>query len=161
LSEQGGTIAGEPATADELRDLIADAHPTSTLRRLVTDANGGILDAGRTRYAVTGIQRYVLDLRDGTCRFAGCTRPARWCEIDHATAWNRGGRTDLADLGNLCKHHHQLRTHGGWDITASTGTGACTWRSPLGRIYQHTPPDLVPPAPPKREPTESAAVPPF
>jgi hypothetical protein len=141
---QGGTIAGEPVTADTIRDLLVDADPTSTLRRLVTDSTGCIIDAGRTRYAITDTQRHLLALRDGTCRFPGCTRPATACEIDHARSWRHGGRTDLDNLGPLCQHHHQLKTHGGWTITASRRSGACTWRSPLGRVYHHQPPPLLP-----------------
>ncbi|MBI1349918.1 MAG: HNH endonuclease, partial [Actinomycetales bacterium] len=137
-----GNIAGEPVTADTIRDLLADADPSSTLRKLVTDAAGCIVDAGRARYAISDLQRRLISLRDGTCRFPGCTRPAENCEIDHATAYDSGGRTDLDNLGPLCKHHHQLKTHGGWHITASHRTGHCTWRSPLGRIYHHEPPGV-------------------
>jgi hypothetical protein len=143
-TDPGGTIDGEPVTADTLRDLLADAADTSTLRRIVTDTAGCIIDAGRTRYAITDTQRHLLALRDGTCRFPGCSRPATTCQIDHAIPWRRGGATDLDNLGPLCTHHHQLKTHGGWEITASRRDGACTWRSPLGRIYQHQPPDLLP-----------------
>ncbi len=141
----GGSVAGEPATADAIRELLADVAPTSTLRRLVVDAGGCIVDAGRTRYAISDTQRHLVTLRDGTCRFPGCTRAAATCEIDHADPWDSGGPTDLANLGALCKHHHQLKTLGGWTITQSKRSGACTWRSPLGRVYDHAPPELVPP----------------
>ncbi|MBI1352584.1 MAG: hypothetical protein GC156_15895, partial [Actinomycetales bacterium] len=100
---------------------------------------------GRARYAISDLQRHLLALRDGTCRFPGCTRPAENCEIDHARPYDSGGRTDLENLGPLCKHHHQLKTHGGWHITTTHRTGHCTWQSPLGRIYHHEPPDTRPP----------------
>jgi hypothetical protein len=143
----GGTIGGEPVTADVIADLLTQAGPATTLRRLVIDPDGCVIDAGRARYAISDVQRTLIDLRDGTCRFPGCTRRASRCEIDHATAWDDGGPTDLANLGALCKHHHQLKTHGGWRITSSVRTGACTWRSPLGRVYEHRPPPLTPPGP--------------
>ncbi|MBI1352625.1 MAG: DUF222 domain-containing protein, partial [Actinomycetales bacterium] len=143
----GGSIGGEPVTADTIRDLLADADPSSTLRKLVTDAAGCIVDAGRARYAISDLQRHLLALRDGTCRFPGCTRPAENCEIDHAVPYDSGGGTDLENLGPLCTHHHQVKTHGGWHITTSRRSGACTWRSPLGRIYHHEPPDHIPAAP--------------
>ncbi|MBI1350081.1 MAG: DUF222 domain-containing protein, partial [Actinomycetales bacterium] len=133
----GGSISGEPVTADTIRDILGDADPDSTLRRIVTDASGCIIDAGRARYAISDLQRRLITLRDGTCRFPGCTRPAEVCEVDHATAYHAGGRTDLENLGPLCKHHPQLKTHGGWHITTSRRSGACTWRSPLGRVYHH------------------------
>jgi hypothetical protein len=158
VGSQGGTIAGEAVTADAILDLLAEAGPKSTIRRLVVDSAGCIVDAGRTRYAISDAQRHVVALRDGTCRFPGCARRAAGCEIDHATPWDDHGPTDVANLGALCKHHHQLKTHGGWAITRSTRSGACTWRSPLGRVYEHQPPDLLPrdPGPPPPE-----APPPF
>jgi hypothetical protein len=143
----GGAIAGEAVTAEVIRELVTKASPTSTVRRLFADSTGCIIDAGRTRYAISDTQRYLIALRDGTCRFPGCSRSASRCEIDHATAWDDGGGTDLDNLGALCKQHHQLKTHGGWRITSSQRSGACTWRSPLGRVYEHTPPGLTPPKP--------------
>ncbi len=142
---QGGTIAGVPADSSSILDLIAEADSGSTIRRLVVDGAGCVVDAGRRRYAVTDLQRQVISLRDGTCRFPGCVRLAHRCEIDHATPWDTGGETDLDNLGALCKHHHQLKTFGGWRITRSSRAGTCTWRSPLGRIYEHQPPELIPP----------------
>ena len=147
-SEQGGRIGNTPATGDEVRDLIgAAALQSSTIRRLVTDSAGCILDAGRRHYLASDLQKLVIRLRDQYCRFPGCTRPAERCEIDHASPYDAGGHTDTCNLGPLCKHHHEMKTSVYWHITASARDGSCTWRSPLGRIYQHTPPDLIPPPP--------------
>jgi hypothetical protein len=147
-SEQGGRIGHTPCTADEIRDLLADAAlGSSTIRRLVTDSAGCILDAGRRHYLASDLQKLVLKLRDQHCRFPGCNRPAERCEIDHAHPYDAGGHTDTCNLGPLCKHHDELKTTGYWHITTSHRDGSCTWRSPLGRIYQHEPPDLVPPPP--------------
>ena len=149
VSEQGGRIGHTPCTADEITDLIAQAAlESSTIRRLVTDSAGCILDAGRRHYLASDLQKLVLRLRDQHCRFPGCNRPAERCEIDHAKPYDAGGLTDTCNLGPLCKHHHELKTAGYWHITASARDGSCTWRSPLGRIYQHEPPDLIPPRPP-------------
>jgi hypothetical protein len=148
-SDACGRVGNTPATADEVRDLIAQAAvKSSTIRRLVTDSTGCILDAGRSHYLASDIQKLVIRLRDGYCRFPGCNAPAERCEVDHATPYDAGGPTDLWDLGPLCKHHHQMKTGGYWHIIASHRDGTCQWRSPLGRIYDHTPPDLVPPRPP-------------
>jgi hypothetical protein len=152
-SEQGGRIGNTPCTADEIRDVLADAAlGSSTIRRLVTDATGCILDAGRRHYLASDLQKLVLRLRDQHCRFPGCNRPAERCEIDHAKPYDAGGLTDTCNLGPLCKFHHELKTAGYWHITASARDGSCTWRSPLGRIYQHEPPDLIPPRPPDDPP---------
>lgn len=143
----GGRIGVEPVHADLIRDLIADTATDSTIRRLVTDPVGTVIDIGRAHYAPTGLQQRLIQLRDGRCRFPGCTKRAETCEIDHAQPWDAGGATDLANLGALCKRHHQAKTHGGWQITTSDRTGRCQWRSPLGRIYDHQPEPLVPPTP--------------
>jgi hypothetical protein len=147
-SDACGRIGNTPATADEITDLIAQASlESSTIRRLVTDSAGCILDAGRRHYLASDLQKLVLRLRDQHCRFPGCSRPAERCEIDHAHPYDAGGHTDQCNLGPLCKFHHEMKTAGYWHITASAKDGSCTWRSPLGRIYEHTPPDLIPPPP--------------
>ncbi|MFN8171337.1 MAG: DUF222 domain-containing protein [Candidatus Nanopelagicales bacterium] len=149
-SDACGRIGNTPATADEITDLIAQASlESSTIRRLVTDSAGCILDAGRRHYLASDLQKLVLRLRDQHCRFPGCSRPAERCEIDHAHPYDAGGHTDQCNLGPLCKHHHEMKTAGYWRITTSRRNGSCTWRSPLGRVYQHEPPDLVPPRPPR------------
>ncbi len=155
----GGVVGGSAVSSEVIRDLVAAASTSSTIRRLVTDSTGCIVDAGRTRYAVSDTQRHLIALRDGTCRFPGCSRAAVRCEIDHATPWDDGGGTDLDNLGPLCKHHHQMKTHGGWRITVSHRSGRCTWRSPLGRVYEHEPTPLVPP--PRQSVVTSSETPPF
>jgi hypothetical protein len=151
-SDACGRIGNTPATADEVRDLIAAAAESSMIRRLVTDSTGCILDAGRSHYLASDIQKLVITLRDGCCRFPGCNAPAERCEVDHVVPYDAGGPTDLWDLGPLCKHHHQMKTSGYWHIITSHRNGTCRWRSPLGRIYDHTPPDLTPPRPPDDPP---------
>jgi hypothetical protein len=146
-SDACGRIGNTPATADEVRALIAEAAvKSSTIRRLVTDSTGCILDAGRSHYLASDLQKLVIRLRDGYCRFPGCNAPAERCEVDHAVPYDAGGPTDLWDLGPLCKFHHQMKTGGYWHIITSHRNGTCRWRSPLGRIYDHTPPDLTPQA---------------
>ena len=149
VSEQGGRINTTAVQADVVRDTIAACGSSSTIRRLVTDPAGVILDAGRSHYLGSDVQKLVVKLRDGYCRAVACDTPA-WTpgtEIDHATPWGSGGETNMNELGALCKHHHQIKTHGGWALEATTRRGDGTWRSPLGRIYQHTAPDLLPPPP--------------
>ena len=137
-----GPAAGTPLTAQAVRDLVADPETPTVLRRLVTDpVTGHLLDRGRRSYEVTDAMRAFLSVRDRTCRFPGCTRSAARCQVDHAIAWDDGGLTNLANTGPLCTRHHQLKTHGGWDITESHDDGSCRWRSPAGRTY------AIPPAP--------------
>jgi hypothetical protein len=84
-SDACGRIGNAPAIADEITDLIAQAAlESSTIRRLVTDSAGCILDAGRRHYLASDLQKLVLRLRDQHCRFPGCTRPAERCEVTRA-----------------------------------------------------------------------------
>lgn len=104
-----------PIGADVVRDLIADAEIGITMRRLVTaPVTGHLLDAGRRSYEVPASLRAFIVARDQVCRFPGCRRRADRCQIDHAIAWDDGGRTDGENLGALCVRHHQLKTHAGW-----------------------------------------------
>ena len=124
--------------------LLDDPETTATMRRLVVDPySGHLLDVGRRTYEVPRRLRDYIALRDRTCRFPGCGRRADRCQVDHALAWGDGGATSPDNLGALCVRHHQLKTHGDWQILASRPDGSCTWRSPAGRRYEH-PPRAVP-----------------
>ncbi len=120
--------------------LLADPAIACTLRPVITDPDGHVLDAGRRRYALPAALRRLIIARDRTCRFPGCGRSAQLAEIDHARAWTDGGASDAANLGALCTRHHQLKTLAGWQITHSWIDGTCTWRSPAGYRYDHDPP---------------------
>jgi hypothetical protein len=143
-----GTLgASTLVTVDDLRAMLDDPGVPCTLRRLVTDPlTGGVIDVGRRRYDVTGQLRQFIVRRDRTCRFPGCGRRAITCQIDHALAWEDGGRTDAENLGALCVRHHQLKTHGGWELVESRVDGGCAWRSPLGRRYERPPEAVAPPS---------------
>ncbi len=130
-----------PVSAAAVRDLLADPDVAVTMRRLVTDPlSGHLLDYGRRTYAVPQALRDFVVARDKVCRFPGCRRRADRCQIDHAIAWDDGGHTSPLNLGALCTRHHQLKSHGSWQITVSRADGSCTWRSPQGRRYDHDPP---------------------
>lgn len=83
------------------------------------------------------LDRYVR-LRDRTCQFPGCNRPAEYTDLDHRTAFAAGGRTTAANLWCLCRHHHRLKHEGGWRLH-SNPDGTHTWTSPTGRRYRNSP----------------------
>lgn len=64
------------------------------------------------------LRRQVL-LRDGTCVFPWCSRPARACDLDHVVPYdpsrrsNGAGQTRSSNLAALCRSHHRLKTHSG------------------------------------------------
>ena len=132
LAENPGQLSGYgPTSADVARELAADAK----WRRFITDPlTGNLLDYGRESYKPPQALVDFLMARDRTCRFPGCRQSARRSDIDHAQAWDEGGKTDTSNLGVLCRRHHRLKTHGGWALK-SFEDGSCEWISPAGKKY--------------------------
>ncbi|GAA1622819.1 hypothetical protein GCM10009744_07670 [Kribbella alba] len=114
-SEVGGTCGGSRI---ELR--VTDQPPTS-------DPNSYTPSAAMDRY---------VRLRDRTCQFPGCNRPAEFTDLDHRVAFAAGGRTTAANLWCLCRHHHRLKHEGGW-LLHPNRDGTYTWTSPTGRRYRN------------------------
>ncbi|KAB3523354.1 HNH endonuclease [Corynebacterium sp. zg254] len=79
-------------------------------------------------YSPTDAQRAFVQARDGHCRFPGCEISAHMCEMDHIQRYAGGGPTHTDNLHLLCKHHHQLKTAGIWDVTRYADSGE-TWTS--------------------------------
>jgi hypothetical protein len=76
----------------------------------------------------------AVELRDRTCVFPWCNRPARGCDKDHIVPWDQGGPTSSDNLASLCRRHHRLKTHGGWTYTMLE-PGSYLWRSPHGHTW--------------------------
>jgi GNAT superfamily N-acetyltransferase len=103
--ETWGRIDGEYTGTLHRRDverMLCDR----TLSRVVTGPDGLPLDVGRSRRTVPPQTRRALAVRDGGCRYPGCTRPPGWCDAHHVIHWNDGGVTDLVNLVFHCDHHH-------------------------------------------------------
>ncbi len=160
----------EPAELDgvgpidlETAKLLAGTA-TSFIRVLTDPHTGAVLGVGRDRYRLPAELRRAVQVRDRTCRFPGCRRPAKGCDIDHSTDWQHGGGTDLCNLACLCKKHHRLKHEMNWAITHRPD-GTLIWTSALGRrhttqaaAYWPPPPEPRSPAPP-REPRPPGAPP--
>ena len=149
-SEEPGFLEGYgPITADVAREITGGAP--SLTRLLTHPETGAVLSVGKEHYTVPADLRRWLRLRDGTCRFPGCTRPASRSEIDHTTAWEHGGPTDYDNLAHLCGPHHRLKHQTLWSVVQEPG-GVLVWTSPSGAIHRTCPETtLGPPAtlPPK------------
>jgi hypothetical protein len=148
-SDEPGDLAGygpiDPETARRL------AGKSKTWYRLLTDAETGApLSLGRTKYKPTRQMRDYLRLRDGSCRWKGCNRQAKHCDIDHTEAWEFGGPTDCDNLSHLCPKHHRLKHQTTWQAKQLPG-GTIRWTSPDGRSYV-TEPDVPLSPPPKPRP---------
>ena len=133
LKDNPGLLAGYgeiPASAARL--LATDAK----WKRFITDPiTGNLMDYGRLTYEPPQPLVDFIVARDRRCRFPGCRQPARICDIDHAIAWEEGGRTSKENLGLLCRRHHRMKTHGGWKLL-SYEDGSCQWTSPTGKVFQ-------------------------
>lgn len=133
LTRRPGELSGYgPISAETARELSKDA----TLRRLLTDPiTGTMVDLGRSRYRPTAYLRRLIDGRDRTCRFPGCSRRATDCDADHITAWSPGGHTSSANLHPLCRMHHNLKTDQVWTVAVNPDRSE-SWTSPLGFGYR-------------------------
>ena len=73
-----------------------------------------------------------VGLRDQTCVFPWCTRPARRCDTDHVIpARTPGAITCGCNLAPLCRRHHRLKTHSPWTYLV-LDPGTYLWTSPHG-----------------------------
>jgi hypothetical protein len=82
----------------------------------------------------TAAQRRALAARDGACVFPGCHRSPAWCDAHHLDPFHTGGRTDVARLASLCRHHHGVTHRRGWQMFA-TADGWFWWQTPSGRTF--------------------------
>ena len=82
-------------------------------------------------------------MRDRTCRFPWCQRPARACDADHVVAYDHAaeaegrvqpGPTHTDNLAALCRRHHRLKTHSRWQVSAPK-PGLLVWTSPHGHCW--------------------------
>jgi hypothetical protein len=85
---------------------------------------------------------HLIRVRQRTCSFPGCRRPARRCDLDHTVPYDQGGATCECNLAPLCRRHHQAKQAFGWQLTQDQ-PGVMTWRTPSGRTHT-TVPDQYP-----------------
>lgn len=111
------------------------AHAPSLRRFLVDPVDGTVLTTDRGTYTVPAALRALLQARDVTCTFPGCTRAATSCDVDHVRAWVDGGPTVADNLTHLCRHHHVLKHQTGWRV-ARAPDGLLAWTSPTGRVHR-------------------------
>ncbi|MEI2785196.1 MAG: DUF222 domain-containing protein [Candidatus Nanopelagicales bacterium] len=120
---------------------IADAHAEDLLRRLELPSAIIRLTPPQFRigYAPTVKMRRYVQVRDRHCRFPGCRRTARSCDLDHIVAYP-AGPTDVDNLQPLCRTHHRVKTHGGWHVERGPNN-TMIWTSPRGKRYTSHPDD--------------------
>lgn len=112
LSSDPAVIPGlGPIAPERARELAADGR----WRAWVTDSAGAVVASGSAGYVPSaGLARQVR-AREPFCRMPGCRHPAERCDLDHTVAYPVGPTT-AANLGPLCRRHHNLKTHLGWTL---------------------------------------------
>ncbi|MGI9015614.1 MAG: DUF222 domain-containing protein, partial [Euzebya sp.] len=114
----GRTRDGQMISAAQARRLACDA----ALRRVVLGATGQVLDVGRATNAWSVAQVAAAEQTFGGCAFpvqdgTMCGQRSSWCDIHHVHWWRNGGKTDQANGAPLCRRHHTMVHHDGWDLT--------------------------------------------
>jgi hypothetical protein len=106
-----------PISPQAARLLACD----SIVHRIVLGPDSIPLDVGRAARIVPAPIRRALLVRDRGCAFPTCDRPASWCQAHHIKHWSDGGETSLDNCVLLCRFHHRLMHHTGWDVHAVPG----------------------------------------
>ena len=98
----GAELDGKCAVDPETAKILAGNAPA--FDRVFLDPITGTVLAVNRRFATPAQRRYLV-ARDIRCRFPGCRRPARDCDMDHREDWALGGKTDVENLGALRLSH--------------------------------------------------------
>jgi Domain of unknown function (DUF222) len=141
VPDQPGELPGHgPIPADLARSIAADA----TWQRIFTDpVTGRLVHVDRGAYTPPAALAEHVRTRDQTCRFPGCRRAARWCDLDHRVPYPHGP-TCACNLCCLCRHHHRLKQHPHWRLEG-THDDTFVWTTPTGSRYLTEPPPLLDP----------------
>ncbi|NPD06176.1 DUF222 domain-containing protein [Nocardioides sp. zg-1308] len=124
----------------QVKDWCRDSRTKVTVKPVI-DLNAELTAPG---YDIPDRIREQVILRDRTCVFPWCTRPARACDIDHVVPYDHDadaegtpqpGPTVSSNLAPECRWHHRLKTHTGWRYEV-TGIGVYEWTSPHGHRYR-------------------------
>ena len=114
-------------TADQVRGWCAHPDTQVTVRPVIDLEEFVHVEA----YEVPERLAEQTRLRDHTCVFPWCTRPARSADCDHVVPHQRGAPTCSCNIAALCRRHHRTKTHANWSYTV-LGPGTFLWSSPHG-----------------------------
>jgi len=88
-------------------------------------------------YRPGGLLAHLVRVRQRTCGFPGCRRPASACDLDHTRPYDQGGATCDCNLSPLCRRHHRAKQAPGWHLEQPE-PGILAWNLPHGRTYLTT-----------------------
>jgi hypothetical protein len=123
-----------PVTAEQVRLWCGHPDAQVVVKPVVDLADHVHVGA----YEVPDRIAEAVALRDHTCVFPWCTRPARRChpddqpcDCDHVVPHGRAGPTCSCNIAPLCRRHHRIKTHTAWTYTVLE-PGSYLWSSPHG-----------------------------
>jgi hypothetical protein len=82
--------------------------------------------------------RHLLQVRDGKCSFPTCSRRARESDFEHATPYDKDGRTCGCNCHMCSRSCHRTKQSAGWSVTSFL-PGFHQWTTPAGRAYLQEP----------------------
>jgi hypothetical protein len=127
-----------------MRDLIALAAKSVHYLAVFDDHTERPLYLGRQKRLATADQRLICYARDRGCARPNCLEPGYRCEVHHARAWARGGRTDADELYFLCGNDHGMATRG--EAETRVVRGRLAWTDGTGPPeinHAHHPDELL------------------
>lgn len=98
-------------------DLLGDATWKLIVTRGVDVANVTTLSRKASAAMLA-----ALAWRSPVCSVEGCGRTI--LQIDHRIPWATTHHTTLSELDPLCPHHHDAKTHDGWELVDGCGLRA-------------------------------------
>lgn len=103
-----------PIPFSQIRRILDDAQ----VCRIVRDTDSIPIEVStRVRTVPVGLWR-ALKVRDGGCRWPGCTAPPAWCDAAHTDIpWHRDGFLTVDTSAMFCRRHHRRVDQPGWRIT--------------------------------------------
>jgi len=127
---QSGII---PVGKDTLERFSCDC----LVRVLIENAQGRPLSVSQARRTPPFFLRSLLTLRDGTCRFPGCSNDV-FLHAHHIEHWSKGGPTTKDNLVLVCSRHHTILHEGHWKIQGNP-SGEISFVSPEGLAFTSSP----------------------
>ena len=125
---------------DQVQAWCGDSR-TEVISKPGIDLNAQLTAPG---YEIPDPIREQTILRDRTCVFPHCTRPARGCDVDHVVEYDHDaegegrpqpGPTQTDNLACLCRWHHRLKTFTAWHYRM-VAPGVFEWTSPHGHRFR-------------------------
>jgi hypothetical protein len=134
-------VTGRVVAVDDAIRVNGDADAISAALQAMQTDPVVLRDLSTPAYRPTRRALRFVRTRDRTCRFPGCTRPARWTDVDHEEAWPLGPTTPR-NLHCLCRHHHRAKQSDLFTVRTEPD-GTTVWTTRTGREYRRPPPTLL------------------